>query len=171
MTLNPRSVLRVQSRLLGEGRHVPVGLIGVSNRRQCPHCRRAHFDPCSALRAWDRAVGREGPENNRTVADVVIGSWTDGGVVVAGELTSIGRGVRRRITPRVGGLVSEPDDSVFDVVELRCAGRLGPGQREHFPHCRISPAVTSASRTNPFRVAIRECGVRNEKWSAGRLGV
>jgi len=43
-----------------------------------------------------------------------------------------GRGVERPDHSSVGGLGSEPDDSVSDVVELRCAGRLGPGRRERF---------------------------------------
>jgi hypothetical protein len=56
---DPRSALRAQSRLFGEGRGVPVGQVGVSNRRQCPHCRRAPFDPRSALPAKIRIAGEE----------------------------------------------------------------------------------------------------------------
>jgi hypothetical protein len=52
-----RSALGSQIGLLGEGRQVMVGLTGVSNRRQCPQCRRANFDPRSALRAHIRAAG------------------------------------------------------------------------------------------------------------------
>jgi hypothetical protein len=41
-----------------------------------------------------------------------------------------GHGVRRPDHASGWGLGSEPDDNVPDVVELRCAGRSGPGQRE-----------------------------------------
>jgi hypothetical protein len=62
---DPHSALRAQN-VFGEGRHVPVGPIGLSDRRQCPHCRRAHFAPRSAPRAWDRiAGGGEGESGKR----------------------------------------------------------------------------------------------------------
>jgi hypothetical protein len=85
----------------------------------------------------DRAVGR--------------GSWTDGSVFVAGELTSIRV---RRHAPGSGSLA-----------------RVGKADPRSDPCCRIGPTVTSASRTNPFRVAIREGGVRSGKRNAGRLVV
>ena len=40
------------------GRPVGVILVFLWHRRQRPHCRRTHFDPRSALRAWDRVVWR-----------------------------------------------------------------------------------------------------------------
>jgi hypothetical protein len=40
-------------------------------------------------------------------------------------------GVKRPGHSATGVLGSEPDDSVPDVVELRCAGLSGPGRREH----------------------------------------
>jgi len=48
------------------------------------------------------------------------------------------------------------------------SGRVGS---ECFPCCRIRPGVTSASRTNPFQVAIREgggcCLAENGAWTRG----
>jgi hypothetical protein len=66
---------------------------------------------------------------------------TDDSVPVVGELTSMGA---RRCAPRAG-----------------CLARVGKGTLPQMdirsgPCCRIKAAVTSASRTNPFRVGIRE---------------
>jgi hypothetical protein len=60
-----------------------------------------------------------------------------------------GRGVERPNHSSVGGLGSEPDNSVSDVVEIRCADRSGPARREHrSPQSRTSeggiPAADSS---------------------------
>jgi hypothetical protein len=52
--------------------------------RQCPRCRRAHFDPRSALRAQIGLFGE-----GRRIPVGLIGSRIDGSVRSAGELTSI----------------------------------------------------------------------------------
>jgi hypothetical protein len=44
---------------VGRGSARPGWSDRVSNRRKCPRCRRAHFDPRSALRARNRIAGEE----------------------------------------------------------------------------------------------------------------
>jgi hypothetical protein len=57
------------------GRPVGVILVFLWHRRQRPHCRRAHFDPCSALRAQNGRFGRgEDDWNAPAVGVAMIGA-------------------------------------------------------------------------------------------------
>jgi hypothetical protein len=60
-------------RAVGRGSARPGWSDRVWNRRQGPHCRRAPFDPRSALRAWDSDSGTAGEgQSNRSCPDRVL---------------------------------------------------------------------------------------------------
>ena len=127
--------------------------LAVCKGRNCPF----DLNLRSGLRAAKSgigAVGREGFASRWSIDGVVIGSWTEGSVFVAGEITSIravgavapgfgllGEGLRGRVNP-----------------EIRSGPFLAPRQR---PRCRRVPFDPCSALRAQIRVSGRRAGSRS----------